>query len=320
MYLLIFGAFLCVLGIYMFCRGRKIEKQKVQVIETKYKKKIEEDLKENQKQLEDAIKQRQYEQERAREAWDNAEQLILSEQERAAAETSKQREIQSIQLEIEMGRKRENLQALYNTKNKDLERDYILKKAELMEEIECIQEDLNNFKAKQEAVNMAILRQKELDEKEDFYSILIPENDREDIQVLQSMDLKLHNRDVIPKLIWDLFVRRPVQEMAKRVTGGNKVSGIYKITNKKTGEAYVGKTTDISTRWQNHCKTAIGLEGAARTTLHNRLAKDGLWAYTWEILEQVDKDHLSTREAFYIDLYNTTKQLNMKSGDKNGTQ
>ena len=94
MYLLIFGAFLCVLGIYMFCRGRKIEQQKVQVIETKYKKKIEEDLKENQKQLEDAIKQRQYEQERAREAWDNAEQLIRSEQERAAAETSKQREIE----------------------------------------------------------------------------------------------------------------------------------------------------------------------------------------------------------------------------------
>lgn len=320
MYLLIFGAFLCVLGIYMFCRGRKIEQQKVQVIETKYKRKIEEGLKENQKQLEDAIKQRQYEQERAREAWDNAEQLIRSEQERAATETSKQKEIQNMKLTLEMGKRREDLQALYNTMNQDLERDYILKKAELMEEIECIQEDLNNFKAKQEAVNMAILRQKELDEKEDFYSILIPENDREDIQVLQSMDLKLHNRDVIPKLIWDLFVRRPVQEMAKRVTGGNKVSGIYKITNKKTGEAYVGKTTDISTRWQNHCKTAIGLEGAARTTLHNRLAKDGLWAYTWEILEQVDKDHLSTREAFYIDLYNTTKQLNMKSGDKNGTQ
>lgn len=320
MYLLIFGAFLCVLGIYMFCRGRKIEQQKVQVIETKYKKKIEEDLKENQKQLEDAIKQRQYEQERAREAWDNAEQLIRSEQERVAAEMSKQREIEHMKLTLEMGKRREDLEALYNTKNQDLTRDYILKKAELMEEIECIQEDLNNFKAKQEAVNMAILRQKELNEKEDFYSILIPENDREDIQVLQSMDLKLHNRDVIPKLIWDLFVRRPVQEMAKRVTGGNKVSGIYKITNKKTGEAYVGKTTDISTRWQNHCKTAIGLEGAARTTLHNRLAKDGLWTYTWEILEQVDKDHLSTREAFYIDLYDTTKQLNMKSGDKNGTQ
>ena len=133
------------------------------------------------------------------------------------------------------------------------------------------------------------------------------------------MDLRLHNRDVIPKLIWDLFIRRPCQEMCKRVTGGRKISGIYKITNKKTGEAYVGKTTDITTRWSNHCKTAVGLEGAARATLHNRLSKDGLWNYTWEILEEVDKDNLAAREAFYIDLYGTKNQLNMKSGDKNGT-
>lgn len=119
------------------------------------------------------------------------------------------------------------------------------------------------------------------------------------------MDLKLHNRDVIPKLVWELYIRRPCQEMIKRITGGRKISGIYKITNKETGEAYIGKTTDISTRWQNHCKTAIGLEGAARATLHNRLAQDGLWNYTWEIIEEVDKENLSSREAFYIDLYGT---------------
>ena len=46
------------------------------------------------------------------------------------------------------------------------------------------------------------------------------------------MDLKLHNRDVIPKLIWELYIRRPCQEMVKRVTGGRKIGGIYKITYK----------------------------------------------------------------------------------------
>ena len=108
--------------------------------------------------------------------------------------------------------------------------------------------------------------------------------------------------------------------MIKRVTGGKDESGIYKITYKKTGEAYIGKTTSFSTRWQNHVKTSIGLDAAARATLHNRMAKDGLWNYTFEILERVDKDHLSAREAYYIDLYGTKNQLNMKSGDKNGTQ
>ena len=104
--------------------------------------------------------------------------------------------------------------------------------------------------------------------------------------------------------------------MIKRVTGGRKIGGVYKITYKKTGESYIGKTTDFSTRWQNHCKTAIGLEGAARTTLHNRMARDGLWNYTFEILEEVDKDNLSAREGYYIDLYGTKTQLNMKEGSK----
>lgn len=119
------------------------------------------------------------------------------------------------------------------------------------------------------------------------------------------MDLQLHNRDVIPKLIWDLFIRRPAQEMIKRITGGREISGIYKITNKKTQEAYVGKTTSISTRWQNHLKTAIGLDAAARSTLHTRLAADGIWNYTFEILEEVPKDQLSARESYYIELYGT---------------
>jgi hypothetical protein len=35
------------------------------------------------------------------------------------------------------------------------------------------------------------------------------------------------------------------------------------------------------------------------------MAKDGIWNYTFEILEKVDKDHLASREAYYIDLYGT---------------
>ena len=135
------------------------------------------------------------------------------------------------------------------------------------------------------------------------------------------MDLKLHNRDVIPKLIWELYIRRPCQEMIKRVTGGRKIGGIYKITYKETGEAYIGKTSsDFGARWTNHIKTTLGLDGCARATLHNRMAQDGLWNYTFEIIEEVDKEHQAEREAFYIDLYGTKQQLNMKNGDKNGTQ
>ena len=187
-------------------------------------------------------------------------------------------------------------------------------KNEFDTELNKYQNQVEEWQNKLDAINAANLRQKELAEKEEFYSIQISENDAEDIKVLQSMDLKLHNRNVIPKLVWELFVRRPVQEMIKRVTSGRDCSGIYKVTNKQTGESYIGRSSNIPNRWQNHVKTAIGLEAAAASTFHTRLAHDGLWNYTWEIIEEAPKEKLSEREAFYIELYGTKNQLNQKAG------
>lgn len=173
---------------------------------------------------------------------------------------------------------------------------------------------IEEWQAKLDSIGAAVRRRKELEEKEDFYSIQVPQNDKDDIKVLQSMDLKLHNRNVIPKLIWELFIRRPTQEMTKRVTNGRECSGIYKVTNKQTGESYIGRSSNITTRWQNHVKTAIGLDAAAASTFHTRLAQDGVWDYTWEILEEVPAARLPEREAFYIELYGTKNQLNQKAG------
>lgn len=271
-------------------------------------------------ELEDDIgelkKQRELEQERALEAKENTDRLLKSEEGRLNAELQRRKELEEVRFEQEKEKRQEAINLYFNRLNVQAETIYKQKKEELQTEIALLQSQFNDFKTRQDSINEAILREKELKEKEDFYSIQVSKNGQEDIKVLQSMDLKLHNRDVIPKLVWELYIRRPCQEMIKRVTGGHKISGIYKITNKETGEAYIGKTTDISTRWQNHCKTTIGLEGAARATLHNRLAQDGLWNYTFEIIEEVDKENLSSREVFYIDLYGTKQQLNMKDGSK----
>lgn len=187
-------------------------------------------------------------------------------------------------------------------------------KRKTLVEIGEIMNLLDDYRSQREAVNLAILREKELKEKENFYKIVIPEYDQEDMEVLKTIGPRLRNREALNKLIYDVFVKRPLNELIKRVTNGKEISGIYKITYIKTGEAYIGKTTNISTRWQNHIKTACGLEGAARTTFHNRLEQDGIWNYTFEILEEVPKDKLGEREKFYIELYGTDTQLNMKKG------
>lgn len=327
MYIFFLGIIFIAAGVWFYCRSRKIEKQQLEEIENKYREQINKDIEKEQnrlyqiqKDVVQADEKRQDAIQRAAEAQNATQQLLLSEQGRLAAEVSKQKEINSLQLKEEYQKNLDELNSLYQLKEQTLKQDYEKHKLLLESDILSIQEKLDDFRARQEAVNKAVLREKELQEKEDFYSIQINENDKEDIATLQKMDLQLHNRDVIPKLIWDLFIRRPAQEMIKRITGGREISGIYKITNKKTQEAYVGKTTSISTRWQNHLKTAIGLDAAARSTLHTRLAADGIWNYTFEILEEVPKDQLSARESYYIELYGTKQQLNMKSGDKNGTQ
>lgn len=293
------------------------ELKKQQEEELAFTKKLLVQQEEIEKGIADACKKREAAQQRAAEAQSATEQLLAAEQRRLAAEMKSKKELEEVKLEQELNSKIQALNLYYNKQEADISKQYETRKSALDAEILFLKSQLDDFRARQESVHEAILRQKQLEEKEDFYSLQVSENDKDDIAVLQRMDLKLHNRDVIPKLIWDLFIRRPAQEMIKRVTGGRSISGIYKITNKQTHEAYIGKTTDISTRWQNHLKTAVGLEGAAKSTLHTRLAADGIWNYTFEILEEVSKDQLSAREAFYIDLYGTKKQLNMKEGNKN---
>ena len=217
-------------------------------------------------------------------------------------------------IDVELEKIRQDKLTILNAEYKQFESDQEEIKRKTLIEIEEIINLLDDYRSQREAVNLAILREKEIKEKENFYKIVIPENDQEDIEVLKTIGPRLRNREALNKLIYDVFVKRPLNELIKRVTNGKEISGIYKITYIKTGEAYIGKSTNISTRWQNHIKTACGLEGAARTTFHNRLEQDGIWNYIFEILEEVPKDKLSEREKFYIELYGTDTQLNMKKG------
>lgn len=184
----------------------------------------------------------------------------------------------------------------------------------MRQEIESLQVVVDDYRAKRDAINEAVLREKQIQEQEEFYRICISSEAQQDIQVLEQIRNKLSNREALSKLIWEVFIQRPTTEMIKRVTAGRDVGGIYKITYLKTGEAYIGKTTSFKTRWVNHIKTVVGLEGAAHSTLHTHMEKNGLWNYTFEILEEVAKDKQTEREKYYINLYGTINQLNMRKG------
>jgi hypothetical protein len=188
-------------------------------------------------------------------------------------------------------------------------------KVEYKEELQGIIEQLDDYKKKQAAVNEEILRRRELEEKQDFYRVLIGQQEIDDIQCLLSIREKLIYRENLDKLIYDVYISKQVTEMVKRVLKGTAPSGIYKITRIKTGEIYIGKSTDVKKRWTEHCKTAYGVGTIAHSVLHTTIKKDGIENFTFELLEEVPKDKLTEREKYWIAFYDSKNYgLNERNG------
>ena len=139
-------------------------------------------------------------------------------------------------------------------------------------ELRAVILELDEYRKKQQAVNEAILRQRAIDEQRDFYRVCLSEFAIEDIKLLQEIRQKLHTSDNLNKLIYDVYVSKSVQEMVKRVLQGAAPSGIYKITRLKTGEIYIGKSTNVKDRWVQHCKTVYGAGTIAHSILHTTMA------------------------------------------------
>ena len=251
---------------------------------------------------------------RASEARAATDRVLAAEHERARAELQRVKEVEEERMKNEFKEKRANLDNEFQKHKKDLEDNFGGLSQAYMQQLAEITLELEEYQAKRAAINEAILRERELEEKEDFYRIIIKENDIKDIEVLRSIESRLTNREVLNKLIYEVFIKRPLLEMEKRVLQGRKVGGIYKITYIKTGESYIGRSVDIANRWKEHCLSSLNIGTIAHSTFHNILADKGLQNFTWEVLEEVDKDKQSSREKYWIEFYHTDKQFNQKVG------
>ena len=156
-------------------------------------------------------------------------------------------ELENQELKHKLGEEYNNSRIQIQKKLEELQEKSNLKIAEdlrLQQEIEL---ELEEYRSKRAAINEAIRRERAIEEESDFYRIIIPEHDQQDISVLSDIAPRLRNKEVLNKLIYETFIKRPLQEMTKRVVP-NKTSGIYKITYIKTGESYIGRSSDISNR------------------------------------------------------------------------
>ena len=328
MYYLIGAGLILVISIILFIQARKKERQQIEDIVKKSEQEIEErtikarealkiainNLQETQQQCKEFANIRSIEQTRAQEARAATERLLQAEHERARAELNGVKQLEEERMKNEFKTREAALERQYQFKQQQFEEDFQVLNDALQDELKAVKTELDEFQTKRAAVNEAIRRERELEEKEDFYRISIKENDIKDIEVLRSIEPRLTNREVLNKLIYEVFIKRPLMEMEKRVLKGQKIGGIYKITYIKTGEAYIGRSVDIGNRWKEHCLSSLNIGTIAHSTFHNILAEKGLQNFTWEVLEEVDKEKQSSREKYWVDFYQTDKQYNSKAG------
>lgn len=90
--------------------------------------------------------------------------------------------------------------------------------------------------------------------------------------------------------------------------------GIYKFTNKITGESYIGQSKNISRRYQEHKKSS-----GNDTYFHRMLKHYGFWNFDFEVLEECSPKELDGREKYYISKFRT-KYPNGYNKDSGGRQ
>ena len=229
-----------------------------------------------------------------------------------------------------------NLQLLKENKEKELNKNLQRQKQliklniekanhEASQEIEIIHKDLNNIresatKEKQEIQDEldklkaslsagveARLREQQKKDKIKFYKLSINDADLSDVKMLENLKSSFHKPVVLSKLIWTQYFQKQMTELCDRVLGKKTVCGIYKITNLLTEQCYIGQSVNISDRWKQHCKCGLGIEASATNILYNSMQQNGIWNFSFELLEQCSKDQLNEKERFWIQTYQSNK-------------
>lgn len=82
--------------------------------------------------------------------------------------------------------------------------------------------------------------------------------------------------------------------------------GIYKITNQINGKCYIGQSTNIQKRLNQHKRYAFDKSGASyNKILYKAIRKYGIENFTFEVLEECSQELLNEQEIYWIDYYNS---------------
>ena len=107
-------------------------------------------------------------------------------------------------------------------------------------QIKTAEARLAELTAKVLAAVEAAKRQEEMEIKQDFYRLNLPEIDINEIVKLREVTTILRDSEPLNKVIWKVYYEKPYTDLIGRVVGSGIHTGIYKITNLNNQKCYVG--------------------------------------------------------------------------------
>jgi hypothetical protein len=205
----------------------------------------------------------------------------------------------------------------YNEHLKILQNAYESKQSEILQALADEAAELEKIQATRVAAIEANLREKKIEEDLSFYCLQIKETELTDIGILESIKPKLNNPRTLSMLIWQTYWQKPMTALCNQVIGTAIKSGIYKITNVKTKECYIGQAVDIAARWKQHAKCGLGIDTPPANKLYKAIQEYGIWNFSWEVLEECSTKDLNEKEKYYIEAYKSKEYgYNSISGNK----
>ena len=85
----------------------------------------------------------------------------------------------------------------------------------------------------------------------------------------------------------------------------SKVSGVYKITNTATNDFYIGSSKDVKRRWKEHKCPSVWNE-CPNNPMYLNMQEYGVEKFEFEILEEVEPEHLKETEQQFIETLKPT--------------
>ena len=209
--------------------------------------------------------------------------------------------IQSMQ-EIEQASANQYFELL-DKKYKEQQDLYQKKTDEVKADYDKVYQELQNLKATKKAAYEAILKEKEIKNNKNNYRLIPSDNDLKDINSLQKIKKELHRPRILSMLIWQTYWQPLAKQKFPVILQAKTKMGIYKITNTETDQCYIGQSTDIYKRWNQHCKAGLGIDTPAGNKLYKAIQEYGLENFTFQLLLECERSKLDEKEKYFIELY-----------------